>query len=645
MAKRLLLLILASALPLVPAPARAAGAPVSWVRDGVPLGTTTSFLFLPLQIVSDSAGGAIVSWNGVRCDEPCDFPAGVFVQRVTHDGAIAPGWDVRGLKAASSQDIVATDLAPGLEHGAFLASTLNGIPNPGYSIEQVGFISGAGVLVPPAPINLVPAHRAEARIASDGEGGAIATWANDYGSGGAFAVTAQRVTAGGALSWTAGGIELSARTFSVIQPVITSDGMGGAIIAWSDGGVVRAQRIDGAGNPTWMFGGTVIATTLADELAIVSDGAHGAIVAWHDTRTDGGDVYAMRVSSGGTPLWTANGVPVCVTPSSQTRPALVADGAGGALATWNDTNGMVFVARLNANGASPKGWAANGVVACASATNRGDPAITSDAAGGAYVAWTDGRKGKADTDLYAQHVTGAGEIAKGWDASGNEVCVRPNRQENPVIAQDGSGGAIVAWQDSREIETSIDPLVFAQRLAADGVVPIQVAAVRSEAQPDRIRIEWFAGALDDPGPVVERRDGLWSAIGIARNRGTGLYEYEDATVRPGTRYAYRLAFGAGERRETAGEIELETPPLRTLSVESVSPNPGRGTFTVSFALEGAAPARLEVVDLAGRVVETRAIAGAGRAVLGGERRLPAGVYLVRIAQGSRTATARAVVLR
>ncbi len=648
MFQRLLLLAIVSALVPIASPVRAARAPALWVRDGVSLGSTPSFLFLPLHIVPDSSGGAIVSWDGVRCDEPCGFPAGVFAQRVTHEGALVAGWNVRGLKAASAAEIVGTDVAPGPGGGAFIVSTLGGVPNPGYSIQQVIFVGGDASVTPPATINLVPSHSAEARIASDGAGGVIAAWPSDYGSGGAFAVTVQRVSAEGAITWPAGGIELSARTFSVNQPVIVGDGAGGAIVAWSDAGVVRAQRVDAAGNALWSFGGNAIANALADELAIVSDDAHGAIVAWHDTRADGGDIYAMRVGAGGAPMWTGGGAPVCVTTSTQTRPALARDAAGGVLVTWNDSNGKVYVARLDSTGAPVTGWDANGVIACAGSTNRGDPAITRDDLGGAYVAWTDGRNGKADTDLYAQHVTGNGTLASGWDPNGNEVCVRPNRQENPVMTGDGAGGAIVAWQDSRDLETSIDPLVYAQRIAADGVVPVQITAVRSEARDGSVRIEWYAAALDDPAPVVERDHGGWRAVGFARGRGTGIYEFEDHDVLPASRYGYRLAYTANGERRTAGEIEVDTPGRGVLAIEPVWPNPARGAFRVSFALADAAPARLEVVDLAGRRVETRALSatsGAGRVVLGGDRPLPAGVYLVRIVQGGRVATARAVVLR
>jgi hypothetical protein len=68
---------------------------------------------------------------------------------------------------------------------------------------------------------------------------------------------------------------------------------------------------------------------------------------------------------------------------------------------------------------------------------------------------------------------------------------------------------------------------------------------------------------------------------------------------------------------------------------------------VVFTLTGAAPAKLEVLDLAGRREHVRLLAGtgAGRHVvdLGGARLAP-GVHWLRLTEGTRTAHARVVVI-
>jgi hypothetical protein len=69
---------------------------------------------------------------------------------------------------------------------------------------------------------------------------------------------------------------------------------------------------------------------------------------------------------------------------------------------------------------------------------------------------------------------------------------------------------------------------------------------------------------------------------------------------------------------------------------------------VSFALPTGEQAMLEIVDVAGRRAATREVGslGAGRHTvdLGAERGLPAGVYFLRLTQGTHRATARVTVL-
>jgi hypothetical protein len=76
------------------------------------------------------------------------------------------------------------------------------------------------------------------------------------------------------------------------------------------------------------------------------------------------------------------------------------------------------------------------------------PAAVSDGAGGAIVAWYDDRSGSS-FDIYAQHVLATGVVDPAWPANGRAVCTAVGDQVGPVIASDGSGGAIIAWGDYR----------------------------------------------------------------------------------------------------------------------------------------------------------------------------------------------------
>ena len=85
------------------------------------------------------------------------------------------------------------------------------------------------------------------------------------------------------------------------------------------------------------------------------------------------------------------------------------------------------------------------------------------------------------------------------------------------------------------------------------------------------------------------------------------------------------------------------------SLAAPRPNPARGEFAVTFTLDGTSPARIELLDLAGRRVAVRALGGSeagSRVVRFTEaREIPAGIYLVRLSQGARSLTRRVVIIR
>lgn len=86
-----------------------------------------------------------------------------------------------------------------------------------------------------------------------------------------------------------------------------------------------------------------------------------------------------------------------------------------------------------------------------------------------------------------------------------------------------------------------------------------------------------------------------------------------------------------------------------LAVLGTRPSPAVGTLHVAFRLADATPARLEVFDLAGRRMWSRALgrlgAGLHEVTLLDAAQVHAGVYLLRIEQDGHAASARAVVLR
>ncbi|HEY5132577.1 MAG TPA: hypothetical protein VII85_02705, partial [Candidatus Krumholzibacteriaceae bacterium] len=190
----------------------------NWVPDGVAICTTAINQWLPI-IISDGAGGAIVTWYAGSSGGDDD----VYAQKVNASGSVQ--WAANGVPlctAMGDQDL---------------------------------------------PM-----------ITSDGAGGAIVTW-EDF-RGGRADIFAQRVNASGVVQWTANGVALCTATLDQSGPTIASDGVGGAIVTWNDyrGGHnndIYAQRVNASGAVQWTTNGIALctATGLQGYPMIVSDSA------------------------------------------------------------------------------------------------------------------------------------------------------------------------------------------------------------------------------------------------------------------------------------------------------------------------------------------------------------------------------------
>lgn len=208
-----------------------------------------------------------------------------------------------------------------------------------------------------------------------------------------------------------------------------------------------------------------------------TDGANGAIVVWQEFR----NLRATRVLASGEldPAWPVNGQALLADSAAletafdgQQFPVIVSDGAGGAIVAWqdgrleNDTN--IFAQHVLASGVVDPAWPANGRILSAARGLQDIPTIVSDGAGGAIVTWMDGRSSVTNVDIFAQHILASGVVDPAWPADGTALCTAPAPQAFPNIATDGSGGAIVTWYDFRPSDTSLD--IYVQHVTSSGIV-------------------------------------------------------------------------------------------------------------------------------------------------------------------------------
>ncbi|MBI3539043.1 MAG: hypothetical protein HY076_02070 [Candidatus Eisenbacteria bacterium] len=453
----------------------AAPAHAAWPVDGRALCTASGDQNYPVM-APDGTGGAIAVWEDRR-----GTASDVYAMRVGPNGVLGSGWPADGRAlCTAAQDQVAPVIASDGVGGAYIAweDYRAGGSNPDIYVQRVnaGGAIAAGWPASGVDVCTLTSVQGHPSIVRDGAGGAIVVW-EDFRSG-LGDIYAQRVNTAGIAQWTVSGIPICAAAGDQRFPVAVTDGAGGAIIVWEDdrngagNGDVFAQRVSISGVVQWATNGVPVTTAAGDqiELHAASDGAGGVLVEWEDHRSDNSDVYAQRIGADGAAKWTADGLAICTDLAEQYGGSIAADGAGGAFVAWIDLRaGLsdIYAQHATPAGAIAAGWPANGLAICTADGNQFDPAVASDAAGGAFIAWNDQRTGAAATDVYALRVSGAGTLPAGWSANGAVYCGAAGDQYLNSIMADGTGGAIIAWSDQRG--TSAD--IYAQRIAGAGGVP------------------------------------------------------------------------------------------------------------------------------------------------------------------------------
>ncbi len=273
-----------------------AGVP-QWTPGGAPVCTAANGQEAS-DLVSDGAGGAIIAWQDARVGPGID----IYAQRI--DALGAPQWAENGITlctAASNQWLpqLATDGANGaivVWYDSRLGSVLDIYAQRVSATGAPQWVAD-GVVICDA-IN----NQQLSRIVSDGGGGAVMAW-EDNRSGTNYDVYAQRVNGLGVVQWPANGVAISTATNHQTDLRMVSDGTGGAIVAFDHARPndhdIYAQRVDATGAPQWITNGVPIASATDAEQTlpvITTDGVGGAIIAWqsYDYFAGDSDIYALR---------------------------------------------------------------------------------------------------------------------------------------------------------------------------------------------------------------------------------------------------------------------------------------------------------------------------------------------------------------
>jgi hypothetical protein len=542
-----------------------------------PLCTVTNHQYDP-HIATDGAGGAIVAWHDHRDPLSGNLYPDIYAQRIDAAGAVQ--WAAGGVVVAAESNVQQqARLVSDGAGGAILV--WEDYRNGSYWAIWAQRIDADGVLQWPGGVRvstLATGSQRNPRLVPDGAGGAVITWVN-YGNTSAGDIYAQRLDTLGTRMWSAAGTPICGAPHDQLNPRIAADGTGGAFIAWQDHRIlpngsfdIYVYRVNGSGASGWPLDGVPLSTGAADETfpVIAADDEGGAIVAWEDRRAGGGitDIYGQRVDASGSPQWQTGGVPICTATGSQVHPR-IAPHPSGATIVWEDprtsvANLDIYAQTLDLAGTAL--WTANGAPICTSVGPQGDPEIVPDGSGGYLISWVLNPDGSGD--VYAQRLDPAGVPM--WTPNGVAISTAGGSQVFAQIVPDGTGGAILTWDDLRGGPVTGHD-VYAARVGAGGVVgpvaqpgrvPPTLTVGRSTSNPGDLVLAWdFSCSLEaeDYG-IYEGQLGTWTshvAIDCADDDGDRTEQISPAS---GNRYYLVVPFDAAEDGSYGTSTAGERPP-------------------------------------------------------------------------------------
>jgi len=326
--------------------------------------------------------------------------------------------------------------------------------DPGWPSRGIGFVVAPGTQTIDA---MVP----------DGGGGVILYWVDFRNN--ESDLYALRVKADGQLAsgWAPNGTLVCQGTTSLVPTTACADGSGGAFFAWNDvaNGTERARmtHFSSQGTPAanWPTGGKFVSsyTGLSGEPILVPE-PDGCLVVWADGRGStplGYNMWALRFTSTGDvyPGWDPAGTALITIGTTVEIRHAVSDGAGGVLAGWDDNRvGVVpmnpfyydiYAQHVFGDGTRDARLPKDGVAVCNASDAQYDFDMAQDGSGGSVLMWEDDRA--SFFQVFGQRILADGSVAPGWVPNGTQVSNSPDTKFVPRIAPDGLGGFYGVWED------------------------------------------------------------------------------------------------------------------------------------------------------------------------------------------------------
>ncbi|UCE18504.1 MAG: dockerin type I repeat-containing protein [Gemmatimonadota bacterium] len=430
-----------------------------------------------LNVMSDT-DGAIIVWEDGRRGSLGTY---VFAQKVDREGLVSWGDNGIGVDTTGDGSQTAPVVVSDGSGGSLIAWEDR---RDGIMQIYAQRLNGDGIPQWPNAVRISPTEsdQNDPSITSDGNSGALIAW-SDFRGGWDSDVYVQKVNAQGDVAWGLESVLITQSEDDDYAYGIVEDGEGGGIILWQGGSWddknLYIQRLDGGGTvpSEWPEGGLALCVSPGNQLepVLVSDGGGGAICVWEDLRHGAKDIYAQNVNNSGMKLWrvsgedSLNGLPVCRAENDQSSPSVAVGEDSYCFIAWHDFRDIergndIYCQRLSSTG-DPM-WAEDGINVCSAEGDQSSPVLLGGIDDGALVAWEDYRSSESMLDIFAQKMDESGNVQ--WEHNGTCVCLYAQKQTLPKIVGDGQGGAFIVWEDMRSKGKADTHDIYAQRLSGLG---------------------------------------------------------------------------------------------------------------------------------------------------------------------------------
>jgi hypothetical protein len=370
-------------------------------------------------VIHTGSGEVIIAWIDFRNEDAGD----VYIQKLDTNGNLQ--WNTAGIPLCLADDIQITlNIIHDENGGAFIIWLDDRNNNGGSDIYGTHILSNGSIatgwVTNGNAIIAEGSAQNQHTFWEDGSGGGILAW-HDKRNANDENIYIQRIASDGSLLWNTTGVLLCNDPGIQETPKMAPDGTGSFIFSWRDKrddlfGDIYAQRVDINGNLLWASEIEVYTGDGVQENPRITEASDtGAIVVWEDGRNEIAqqkkDIYTQKISTGGTLLWGADGIPVAVAIYDQLNPRLIGDNSGGAWIIWEDGRiedhpwGDIYVQHLNSSGTAL--LAVNGNEVCNAEGYQFSP-IVKVTDNHVFCAWGDNRDGS--TGLYIQLLDFSGNI-------------------------------------------------------------------------------------------------------------------------------------------------------------------------------------------------------------------------------------------